>query len=126
MNLQIQTRTLGDVTILDCSGKLVFGDETTLLRDSVKHALKDSPRLVLNLSKVTYVDSSGLGMLVALNASTRATGGSLKISGLDGRVNDLIQLTRLASAFELYNSAEDAAATFNTTAGTSSPPEWVA
>jgi anti-sigma B factor antagonist len=126
MNLQIQTRTLGDVTILDCSGKLVFGDETTLLRDAVKHALKDNPRLVLNLSKVTYVDSSGLGMLVALNASTRATGGSLKISGLNGRVNDLIQLTRLASAFELYNSAEDAAATYNTTAGTSSPPEWVA
>ncbi len=126
MNLQIRTRSLGDVNILDCSGKLVFGDDTSYLRDMVKDSLKSSPRLVLNLSKVTYVDSSGLGMLVALNASSRSTGGSLKIAGLTGRVNDLVQLTRLASAFELYDSAEDAAATFNTAAGTSSPPEWVA
>ncbi len=126
MNLQIQTRSLGDVNILDCSGKLVFGDDTSFLRDMVKDSLKSNPRLVLNLSKVTYVDSSGLGMLVALNASSRSSGGSLKIAGMTGRVNDLVQLTRLASIFELYDSAEDAAATFNTTAGTSSPPEWVA
>jgi anti-sigma B factor antagonist len=126
MNLQIQPRTLGDVNILDCSGKLIFGDETSYLRDMVKESLKTSRHLVLNLSKVTYVDSSGLGMIVALNASTRSLGGSLKIAGLTARVNDLLQLSRLASAFELYGTAEDAAATFNTAAGTSSPPEWVA
>lgn len=126
MDLQISTRTLGDVTILDCAGRLVFGDDTAFLRDMVKESLQNSRALVLNLSSVSFVDSSGLGTLVALYTSAHHAGATIKLAGLKGRVNDLLQLTRVASLFELFDSAEDAAATFNTSAGTSSPPEWVA
>ncbi len=114
------------MTILDCAGRLVFGEETTFVTAMTKEALRQSKCVVLNLSGVTYLDSSGLGTLVALNTSAKHAGGTIKLAGLKGRVQDLMQLTRVASAFEIHETAEDAAGTFNAKAGASSPPEWVA
>ena len=124
MQLLTSTRTLGKAAILDCSGKIVFGDETTALRDRVKELLEQSKQVVLNLARVNYIDSSGVGTLVGVYASAQAAGATIKLAGLVGRVKDVLVITRLGSIFETHETAEDAAASFNATAGQTRAAEW--
>ena len=124
MQLQTSTRKFGQATIVDCSGKIVFGEECTLLRDQVKEALGGSKQVVLNLANVHYIDSSGVGTLVGLYASAKAAGVSLKLAALSGRVKDVLVITKLGSIFEMYESAEDAASSFNEAAGRTKAAEW--
>lgn len=112
MNLRLNTRTLDGVSVVDCSGRIVFGDETTLLRDRVKELLTTNSRIVLNLSDVNYIDSGGLGMLVGLYTSARAAGGDAKLAGLTRRVKDLLQVTKLLTVFEVFDTVEQAVASF--------------
>src|SRR5437879_12444668 len=84
--LRLSTRTVDDVVVVDCSGRIVRGDEATLLRDTVKKLLTGNNRIVLDLSGVNYIDSGGLGTLLALYTSARKTpGGSIKLANLTGR-----------------------------------------
>ena len=94
------------------------------MREWMKKILSDSPQVVLNLAKVTYLDSAGVGMLVSLYASARAAGGNIKLAGLGARVKHVLQITRLGTIFEVFETAENAAANFNQLAGRSSPAEW--
>ncbi len=124
MQLKTSTRSFGAVMILDCSGKIVFGEECTWLRDQVKELLVGSMQIVLNLAHVQYIDSSGVGTLAGLYASAKAKGAVLKLAGLTGRVKDVLVITKLGSIFEVYETAEDAAASFNETAGKTKAVEW--
>lgn len=124
MLLRTSTRTLAGAMIVDCAGRIVMGEETAYLRHQVKDLLNESGRIVLNLNDVTYMDSSGVGTLVGLYASARSSGGEIKLAGLTGRVKDILQITKLGSIFEFYNTPEEAAATFNVQAGRSMPAEW--
>ncbi len=117
MLLKTSTRTLGGVVIIDCYGKIVMGEETAVLRHQVKDLLNESRQIVLNLADVNYIDSSGLGTLVGLYSSARNAGGEIKLAALTGRVKDVLQITKLGSIFEFYNTAEEAASTFNRQAG---------
>lgn len=110
MQLRTSTRYVGQVTIVDCGGKIVFGEETTFLRDQVKQALVDSKQVVINLSDVSYIDSSGVGTLVGLYASAKAAGAALKLAALSGRVKDVLVITKLGTIFEIYDTVEAAAA----------------
>ncbi len=124
MQLKTSTRTFGGTVIIDCSGKIVFGDETAYLRQLVKDLLKESRQVVLNLSGVNYIDSSGVGTLVGLHASVSNAGGHLKLSGLTGRVRDVLAITKLGTVFETYGTAEEAAESFKEGAGKTSAAEW--
>ena len=115
--LRTSTRTLGGVVILDCYGQIVMGEETAFLRHQVKGLLNESRRIVLNLGEVNYMDSSGLGALVGVYTSARIVGGEIKLAGLTRRVKDVLQVTKLGSIFEFYDTAEEAASTFNRQAG---------
>lgn len=124
MPLQLSTRYLGDIAIVDCIGRIVLGDESAALRQHVKELLAESPNIVLNLARVTYVDSSGVGALMSLYTSARNGYGSIKLANLTTRVRDLLQITKLATVFETFDTPEDAAASFNKAAGASVPSEW--
>jgi anti-sigma B factor antagonist len=124
MPLQMLTRALGGVTIVECSGRLVLGDESANLRHLVKDVLIESKQVVLDLGGVTFIDSSGLGMLAGLFTSARKAGGEIKLSNLDRQTKGLLQMTRLLTIFEVFDRAEDAAASFNRAAGQSAPAEW--
>ncbi|HEU5403510.1 MAG TPA: STAS domain-containing protein [Terriglobales bacterium] len=124
MPLQLTTRYLGDIAIVDCIGRIVLGDESAALRQHVKELLAESPNIVLNLAQVTYVDSSGVGALMSLYTSARNAYGSIKLANLATRVRDLLQITKLATVFETFDTPEDAAASFNQAAGASAPSEW--
>jgi len=98
--------------IVDCSGRLVFGEESASLRDKVKKLLAQSPKLVLNLHDVSQVDSGGLGTLVSLFTTARNAGGTLKLASLNQRVGDLLQITKLVTIFEVFDDEEKAAKSF--------------
>ena len=113
MQLKIGVRKLNDgITVVDCAGRIVFGEETAELRDRVKALISENSRVVLNLAEVTYIDSGGLGTLVALYTTARNAGASVKLARLTQRVGDLLQVTKLLTVFEVYNSEEEAVESF--------------
>jgi anti-sigma B factor antagonist len=124
MSLQIVPRVLGDVTIVECRGRLVLGEESADLRNLVKSVLTESKKIVIDLGGVTFIDSSGLGVLAGLFTSAQHAGGSIKLANLDRQTQGMLQMTRLLTVFDVFERAEDAAASFNRAAGKSSPAEW--
>src|SRR6266436_3465867 len=113
MQLKIGVRTLNDgIVVVDCAGRIVFGEETAELRDKVKALIIANSRIVLNLAEVTYIDSGGLGTLVALYTTARNAGGAVKLARLTQRVGDLLQVTKLLTVFEVYDSEEEAVQSF--------------
>lgn len=119
MQLKASTRSVGGTVIIDCSGKIVFGDETAFLRQLVKELLNESKKIVLNLGSVNYIDSSGVGTLVSLYTSVGASGGQLKLAGLSGRVRDVLAITKLVTVFETHETVEEAVSSFNPAGGRS-------
>lgn len=117
MNLKMNARTADGVTVLQCNGRVVFGEESTALRDKVKSLLaEDNKKIVLNLGGVSYIDSGGLGVLVSLFTSAKAAGGDIKLANLTQRVGDLLQITKLLTVFEVHEGEQKAIDAFKKTA----------
>lgn len=113
MQLKINVRTLSDeIIVVDLAGRLVFGEETAALRDQVKSLIVPDGKIILSLADVTYIDSGGLGTLVALYTTARNAGASVKLARLTKRVGDLLQVTKLLTVFEVYDSEEAAVLSF--------------
>src|ERR1700746_273350 len=112
MTLKMETRVSGDVIILHCAGRLVFGDEAAAFRDRIKNILFGTRQIVVNLSGIEYIDSGGLGTLVGLLASTRNRHGEIKLVHPIQRVFALLRGTRLHTAFKSYESDDEAVAAF--------------
>jgi anti-sigma B factor antagonist len=93
---------------VSCQGRIVFGEEATALREKLKGLLISSKQIVLNLSNVSYIDSGGLGTLVGVYSSARAAGADIKLTGLGQRVRDVLQVTKLVTVFEVYDSEQQA------------------
>ncbi|MBZ5628551.1 MAG: STAS domain-containing protein [Acidobacteriia bacterium] len=124
MLLRTTSRTFGDAVIVDCAGKIVLGEETAFLHHQVKDLLNESRYLVLNLAQVAYIDSSGVGELVSLFASAQRSGARIVLAALTGRVKDVLQITKLATIFDTYDSAEEAAESFKPRAGLTTEAEF--
>jgi anti-sigma B factor antagonist len=108
MQLSLNTRTLDGILIVDCHGRIVFGEESALLRDSLRKLIAENKKIVLNLGGISYIDSGGLGTLVSLYTTAHNNGGAIKLANLTQRVGDLLQVTKLVTILEVYDS-EDAA-----------------
>ena len=108
----MQTDISGDVVILYCAGRLVFGDETAAFRERVKNILLGTQQIVVNLRGIEYIDSGGLGTLVGMLASTRNRHGEIKLVRPNQRVADLLQRTRLNTVFKSYESDDEAVRAF--------------
>jgi anti-sigma B factor antagonist len=117
MQLKLTKRTVDGILAIECSGRIVFGEETSLLRDEVKKAIADGQkRIVLNLHDVNYMDSGGLGTLVALHTTAHNAGANIKLANLTKRVGELMQITKLLTVFDVYNSEYEALESFRTAA----------
>jgi anti-sigma B factor antagonist len=113
MQLKLTKRTVDGILAIECNGRIVFGDESSLLREEVKGAIANGQkRIVLNLGEVNYIDSGGLGTLVALHTTAHNAGGAIKLANLTRRVDDLMQVTKLLTVFEVHNSEYDALEAF--------------
>jgi anti-sigma B factor antagonist len=105
----LKARRLDDVVILDLSGRITMGEGTLVLRDQIQKLLAAGDRKFLfNLADVDYIDSSGLGELVTSFTTVRNHEGQLKLLNLTRRVQDLLQITKLLTVFEVFNSETEA------------------
>jgi anti-sigma B factor antagonist len=112
MALSITTSKIDQVTVVRLSGVIFFGEESASLRRRVRDLLDNSRQIVLDLAGVTHIDSGGLGTLMALYASARKVGGDIKLANLGNHAKEVLQITKLVTVFETFESAEGAAASF--------------
>ncbi|MBI1745714.1 MAG: STAS domain-containing protein [Acidobacteria bacterium] len=111
--MKISTRNVGDVKILDVSGKITLGEDTAELRNEVKTLLKNGQKkIVLNLADVNYIDSSGLGELVSCHVTADSQGAKLKLLNLTKKLRELMAITKLLTVFETYEDEASALASF--------------
>lgn len=109
MSAVIKCRQLDDVVILDISGRLTLGEGTITLRDVMQKLLSRGERkFVMNLEHVNYIDSAGLGELITGFTTVRAQGGQLKLLKLTHRIHDLLQITKLLTVFDSFDSETEA------------------
>lgn len=113
MSLQIHTRELPDVVILDLDGRITLGEGASSLRQAVKDLLmKGERRIILNLTKVQYVDSAGLGELVGIYVTVRNQGGEVKMTAVNSKILGLMQVTKLHTIFDVRTDESAALAAF--------------
>ncbi len=112
MQFTISTRTIDGIIIVDCAGRLIFGEESGFLRESVKKLLPAYKQIVMNMKEVTYIDSGGLGTLISLYSSARAVGGDVKLARLSAKTLELLQITKLVTVFDIHNTETGAVLAF--------------
>lgn len=104
MSLKIQKREVDGVEIFDVSGRITLGEASASVRKAVADEIERGHRKILiNLADVSYIDSAGLGELIAAYTSVTNRGGQLKLLSLTKRVHDLMQITKLATVFDVFD-----------------------
>jgi anti-sigma B factor antagonist len=111
--MKIDTRTVGDVHVLDCSGKITLGEGTMAVRNTVREVLKKGgKKIVLNLADVNYIDSSGIGELVSSYTTVTNQGGQLKLLNLTKKIHELLAITKLLTVFQVFDDERTAVGSF--------------
>ena len=111
--MSVSVRQDGSVTVLTVDGDLVIGDPEALFKKTVARLLEEGhARLLVDLSAVRFLDSSGLGALVRAMTTSQSEGGQTKLVGVGPQVRKLLEMTKLDSVFEMYEDLETAAASF--------------
>lgn len=113
MSVKLTTRQVGDVTVIDATGRITLGEGASHFRDTIRDlATKGDKKLLVNLSDVSYIDSSGIGEMVSGFTTVTNHGGQLKLLGLSKRVKDLLQITKLYTVFEVFEDEASAVRSF--------------
>lgn len=111
--LELNQRQAGDVSILDLSGEVRIGDSSTALRGAIRSLVAGgNNKILLNLAGVKYIDSSGIGELIANYTTVGRGGGQLKLLNLTDKVQDLLVITKLLTVFDVYESESEALSSF--------------
>ncbi|MGI9108090.1 MAG: STAS domain-containing protein [Pyrinomonadaceae bacterium] len=111
--LNINERQAGDVTVLDMSGKITIGEGSVALRGAIRRLIEEGKKkILLNLSQVGYVDSSGIGEFVASFTAINREGGQLKLLNLTQKIQDLLAITKLLTVFDTYDDESSALNSF--------------
>ena len=111
--MKINTRTIGDIQILDWSGKITLGEGTMSVRNAVRDLLQSGgKKIILNLADVNYIDSSGIGELVSTYTTVTSSGGQLKLLNLTKKIHELLAITKLLTVFQVFENEQAALASF--------------
>ena len=111
--LDVKERQAGDVTILDMTGEVRIGEGSISLRDSIRNlADQGKKKVLLNLAGVKYMDSTGVGELIANYTTITRQGGQLKLLSLTQRIRDLLVITKLLTVFDAYDNEAEALKSF--------------
>jgi anti-sigma B factor antagonist len=112
--LRMTERDVNGITVLDIEGRIVLGEESNSFRERVKSLLAAGKRkIVLNMSNVSYIDSAGLGTLVATFHSAKSQGATLKLANLGAKFREVLQVTKLMTVFDTYDSEAAAVQSFD-------------
>ena len=113
MSVKLNTRQVGDVSVVDVSGRITLGEGSSALRDLMRDMVsKNQKKILLNLGDVSYIDSSGIGELVSGFTTVTNSGGQLKLLNLTKRVKDLLQITKLYTVFDVHEDEAGAIRSF--------------
>ena len=115
MSLNVATREVDGVTILDLGGRITLGDTSSgKLRETVREILgSGSKKILVNLGDVSYIDSSGLGELVSTYTTASNQGAAVKLLNVQKKVQDLLQITKLYTVFDSFDNEADAVLSFS-------------
>jgi anti-sigma B factor antagonist len=114
VSVKLTSRQVGDVTVIDAAGRITLGEGASAFRDYIRDlASKGKKKMLLNLSEVSYIDSSGIGEMVSGFTTVTNNGGQLKLIGLSKRVKDLLQITKLYTVFEAFDDETEAVRSFS-------------
>ena len=114
MSLKMTNSTVDGASIVTLDGRIVLGEESKSLREKLKGLLAEgNKKIVLNMDNITYIDSTGLGTLVAVQVSAKTQGASVKLCNLGRKFQELLQLTKLVTVFEVCNTEAAAVASFS-------------
>ena len=106
--MEINTRINGDIAVIDLKGRLDLTSAKDLKNASRKYYMSDNCKLILNMEKVNFINSSGLGALISILKEVRSRNGELKISNLEDYVREIFEITRLSSIFDLCENEAQA------------------
>lgn len=113
MSVKLNIRQADNVVVVDVSGRIVLGEGSNVVRDTLRDlTAKGNKKILLNLGDVSYIDSSGIGELVAGYTSAANAGGELKLLGLTKRAKDLLQVTKLYTVFDVHEEEAHALRSF--------------
>jgi anti-sigma B factor antagonist len=113
VSVKLNTRQVGDVSVIDVSGRITLGEGSSTLRDALRGLVaQGQKKILLNLGEVSYIDSSGIGELVSGFTSVTNSGGELKLLNLTKRVKDLLQITKLYTVFDVHETEASAVRSF--------------
>ena len=113
MSIKLNTRQVGDVTVIDVAGRITLGEGSSTMRDALRDLVgKSQKKILLNLGDVSYIDSSGIGELVSGFTTVTNSGGQLKLLNLNKRVKDLLQITKLYTVFDVHEDEAGAVRSF--------------
>jgi len=111
--LKIKQREKGEVTVLDISGKIMGGEDFELFSSTIKQLVAEGKvDIVLNLSKVKWINSTGLGLMVSAYTSLVKNGGRMKIAEVSDRIDNILHVTQLELIFETFDQEDAAVASF--------------
>ncbi len=114
MALKMTSREVDGVTVIAMDGRIVLGEESNALREKVKSLVAEGKKkIVLNMNNITFIDSAGLGTLVAAHHSAKSQGAALKLCHLGTKFQEVLQITKLMTIFDVYNTEADAVASFS-------------
>jgi anti-sigma B factor antagonist len=117
MDLNIANKQIGDVSVVSLKGRIVLGEGSSALRERIKSLVGDGKKkIVLNMANVTYIDSAGLGTLVAAHISVKKQGTTLLLSDLGNKFHEVLQITRLLTVFSVYATEAEAVSSLEVTA----------
>ncbi len=117
MSMKVTVRQIDSVTIVDVSGRITLGEACTQLRELIRGQLaKGNKNVLLNLGDVSYIDSSGIGELVSSYTAVSNQGGNLKLLNLTKKVQDLLQITKLYTIFDVHDDEAKAISSFSASA----------
>ena len=107
-------REVDGVTVVALDGRIVLGEESNAMREKIKSLVAEGKKkVVLNMDNITFIDSAGLGTLVAAHHSAKAQGASLRLCSLGTKFQEVLQITKLMTIFEVYNSEAEAVTSFS-------------
>jgi anti-sigma B factor antagonist len=112
--MEIKTREVNHVTIVDIDGRITLGEETGKLRQTIRDLIAaGKKKIILNLGQVDFIDSSGVGELVSGFTAVRNAGGDLKLLGLSKKVRDVLNVTKLYTVFDIKDDEFTAVKSFD-------------
>ena len=114
MSVKLNTRQVGDVSVVDVTGRITLGEGSSALRDTLREMVtKNQKKILLNLGEVSYIDSSGIGELVSAYTTVRNAGGELKLLNLTQKVQDVLYVTKLYTVFDIRDDEFTAVKSFD-------------